>query len=845
MHCIKLVTLGSLLLLPGPSVLAAQRQPVLQQVKVPHSYYYREMYLPQLTSGPSAATWSPDGKELIYSMEGSLWRQRLGSQEARQLTSGPGYDYQPDWSPDGGQVVYSSYRNDAIELHLLDLRTGKSRPLVANGSVNLEPRWSPDGKRLVYVSSAYQGRWHIFVATLSPENQVSSERISEDRNSGLPRYYYGAYDQYLSPTWSPDGSELIFVSNRERIWGSGGFWRMPARTRGQPRELRYEETTWKARPDWSRDGKRVVYSSYLGGQWNQLWLMTAEGGDPFQLTYQGGDATAPRWSPDGSRIAYISNATGDLSLEVVTVPGGSIERVRSPVRHYLRPVGRLRLTLRDKASGRVTPARVSVTGADGRSYDPEDSWHHADDAFDRQDRPFEYGYFHSDGTSVITVPAGTVSLEVSRGPEYRVQRRSLRVSAHSTVAVEMVLERLANLPAGGWYSGDLHVHMNYGGTYRNTPRRLAAQARAEDLHVVENLIVNKEGRIPDIEQFTGRQDALSSRTFVLAHDQEFHTSYWGHIGLLGLTGNILLPAYAGYANTAAASLYPTNATIMDLAHQQGAITGYVHPFDSYPDPSDTTKPLTNELPVDVALGRVDYYEALGFVDDYQATARVWYQLLNCGFRLPAGAGTDAMANFASLRGPVGMNRVFVKSGTPLEYRRWLAALKAGRSFATNGPLLGFTLAGKGLGEELELPAGTREVKARVSLHSAVPVDRLEIVRNGEVVTRIPLSRERTTVDTSVALPVPASGWYLLRARADAPEYPVLDAYPYATTSPIYVIVAGRPIRSREDAEFFIAWLDRLQAGGSAHPDWNSGREREETLQLIARARQEFVRRRAQ
>ena len=76
--------------------------------------------------------------------------------------------------------------------------------------------------------------------------------------------------------------------------------------------------------------------------------------------------------------------------------------------------------------------------------------------------------------------------------------------------------------------------------------------------------------------------------------------------------------------------------------------------------------------MDVALGKVDYYEALGFVDDYVATARVWYQLLNCGFRLPAGAGTDAMANFASLRGPVGLNRVFVKSGTPLDQRRWLA-----------------------------------------------------------------------------------------------------------------------------------------------------------------------------
>ena len=67
--------------------------------------------------------------------------------------------------------------------------------------------------------------------------------------------------------------------------------------RPRPREIHYEETTWKARPDWSRDGRRVVYSSYLGRQWNQLWLMTAEGGDPLQLTYGEFDATAPAGLP--------------------------------------------------------------------------------------------------------------------------------------------------------------------------------------------------------------------------------------------------------------------------------------------------------------------------------------------------------------------------------------------------------------------------------------------------------------------------------------------------------------------------------------------------------------------
>src|SRR3954467_15336859 len=117
------------LLLSVPGVATpvwAQRAPVLQQIKVPHAYYFREIYLPQPTSGPSSVTWSPDGTELIYSMQGSLWRQRLGSEEAKQLTGGGGYDYQPDWSPDGASVVYSSYRNDAIELRLLDLRAGES-----------------------------------------------------------------------------------------------------------------------------------------------------------------------------------------------------------------------------------------------------------------------------------------------------------------------------------------------------------------------------------------------------------------------------------------------------------------------------------------------------------------------------------------------------------------------------------------------------------------------------------------------------------------------------------------------------------------------------------------------
>ena len=94
----------------------------------------------------------------------------------------------------------------------------------------------------------------------------------------------------------------------------------------------------------------------------------------------------------------------------------------------------------------------------------------------------------------------------------------------------------------------------------------------------------------------------STASLSLFHSQEYHTSYWGHLGLPGLERNFLLPAYAGYVNTAAASLAPTNADIADLAHAQKALVGYVHPFDTFPDPA-SSEPLTDELPVDVPLAR--------------------------------------------------------------------------------------------------------------------------------------------------------------------------------------------------------------------------------------------------
>ena len=98
--------------------------------------------------------------------------------------------------------------------------------LTQDGSVNVEPRFSPDGRRIAFVSTSLHGRFHIFVGRFENGQLSDVERVTGENRSALPRYYYSVYDHEISPAWSPDGSEIVFVSNRNHLYGTGGFWRM-------------------------------------------------------------------------------------------------------------------------------------------------------------------------------------------------------------------------------------------------------------------------------------------------------------------------------------------------------------------------------------------------------------------------------------------------------------------------------------------------------------------------------------------------------------------------------------------------------------------------------------------
>ncbi|HTL50513.1 MAG TPA: CehA/McbA family metallohydrolase [Steroidobacteraceae bacterium] len=815
----------------------AGREPVLSQVALPHGYYWRELYIPQLTTGPSSAAFMPSGDEIVYAMDGSLWRQKIGTEQANEITHpAAAYDHQPDASLDGHSVVFTRYDGKGFELWRHDLESGGEQALTLNGGVNLEPRISPDGRQIVFVSTGGTGHFGLKIADLTPAGLAKERFLVSPRESRIDRYYYSSHDHFINPSWSPDGTRVWFVTNTEIPWGTGKICSIAIADAAIACLDKHQlETSWAARPEVGPDGKRILFSNYSGGQWHQLWLTTTDDAAPLPLTYGDFDRRNARWSRDGKRIAYISNEGGNTSLWIQDTFGGARTPIKPTDIRRQQPAAFLLIRPVDAAGLRVA-ARISVLGSDGRWHAPSDRWMHGDELYDHAQFPSEVHYFHCPAemhACHVKIPAGKATIHVENGFRRKPALIVREFAAGNTAELPITLED-NDLPPefGKFFSADLHVHMNYGGHYRSTPETLLAQQDAEDLDVVYNLLVNKEERIPDISYFRagGAADPASGKRMVF-HAQEYHTSFWGHMGLLNLEDHYLLPDYTSYRHTALASPWPHNGAIADLAHAQGGLVGYVHVADLPIDPPKE-KVLSYELPADVEHGKLDYIEVMGF-SDHHITAGIWYRFLNLGYRLPAGAGTDAMANYASLRGPIGLVRVFLQTGGERTPKALTTALKGGHTFVSNSALLGLRIDGKQPGDVL--PRAGR-FPVRLAMRSPVPMDHLELVQNGRVIKAFKLAGDRTRFDWRGDVDL-KGGWVLLRAFNDRAHPWVLDLYPYATTSPIYVdaLAPAAP----EDAAYFAAWMDRVIEAANARGGWNSEQEKSDTLAYLEEARAKF------
>jgi hypothetical protein len=126
---------------------------------------------------------------------------------------------------------------------------------------------------------------------------------------------------------------------------------------------------------------------------------------------------------------------------------------------------------------------------------------------------------------------------------------------------------------------------------------------------------------------------------------------------------------------------------------------------------------------------------------------------------------------------------------------------------------------------------------RVSMRAPVAMDHLELVQNGRVIKSFKLTGDRTSFDWSGDLPLKDGGWVVLRAFNDQAHPWVLDLYPYATTSPIY-LGAGPP-PAPNDAAYFVAWMDRVIQAAEGRGGWNSEEQKAETLSYLNAAREKY------
>jgi hypothetical protein len=180
------------------------------------------------------------------------------------------------------------------------------------------------------------------------------------------------------------------------------------------------------------------------------------------------------------------------------------------------------------------------------------------------------------------------------------------------------------------------------------------------------------------------------------------------------------------------------------------------------------------------------------------TQEIYYHILNCGLRIPPSAGSAS----GVLPNPVGYNRLYAHVEKTFSYAKWWEALRAGRVFVTNGPLLRVRADGRLPGHVFAGPEGKAidlEIQAALTTRDAVRF--LEIIQNGRVERRVPYE-ECVKSGTLGRVRFQESGWFLVRTIADNPK-----TFRFASTAPFYVEIGEAKRRiSKTSVRFFLDWV---------------------------------------
>jgi hypothetical protein len=478
--------------------------------------------------------------------------------------------------------------------------------------------------------------------------------------------------------------------------------------------------------------------------------------------------------------------------------GGSVQvEILTPQRAWLN------CSVVDAQTGQPMPARVHFRAPDGRYFPPYGHRHEVNDNwFEDYGADVKLGdtpYAYVDRTFRAELPVGEVFAEVSRGFEYEPLRARLQIAPGQT-ELTLPLERGADLRRQGWITADTHVHFI-------SPDTARLEAQAEGLNVINLLAAQWGDLFTNVGDITGAQAGASRDDCIVWVGTENRQHFLGHISMLGVQGEPVFPMSTsgpteGYFGD------PTARAMSEWADECRSKGGLVVvPHFPYPH---------SEIIAEIVRGRVDGVEFWDFwtptMDSF--SFHELYRLLNCGYRVAVVGGTDKM----SAGMPVGNVRTYAHTGDDeLTFDSWARAVRAGKTYTTSGPLVRFAVEGRQPGDELLLPAGGGTVHVEAEVTSLTgPVNRLDVVLNGQVVAQEESKPGARSLTLSTSIEVPGSGWLAARCVSEARVWSVWPQHIAAHTSAVYVKAGGADLFDNPTAEYLIttmsgglAWLDTL------------------------------------
>lgn len=493
------------------------------------------------------------------------------------------------------------------------------------------------------------------------------------------------------------------------------------------------------------------------------------------------------------------------------------------------------------ADGEMVPARawVAVSGGE-RLFRPSAPNHCAPYARDRS--------FSCDGWFEMEVPAGAVTIHVEKGKEFTPVDQAAEVRPREKTEVSIALSRWINMPAAGWFSSDFHVHFGH-----DQLRVLKQLSLADDVHLTPAFTYWLRGTEPEWktqwpEWPEGETVRVDENHYVTRANLELERISQREVPAGSVGASFLFNLQKPVSAERYDQRFPTDTTLCLNAKRR--------------DPNcviDTDKPSWGETVIGAALGIYDvaqvchnhYHRSttlpggwgmvgplaeheknLSEPDElFHRTNRQYYHWLNCGIRMGVSGGS-AMGVMAV---PLGYNRTYAKVDGDFTPDRYWDAVRAGRTFATSGPMLTLQGDGADLGTALARSAGDA-VRFKINLNSIEPILAVQWIQNGSVVRdEQPQTLAPGTVlnyNADWMLPWERSGWVAARALFLSPDGRLRQAH----TSPIYVIVDEKPVAFRDSAEYMIRWTDRLLEISKLPGRYQSDADRNQVQEIYRRAR---------